>query len=169
MSDELIDIVDEDDTIVGKSLKHEAHKNKLLHRSAIFFIFDKKGRIFVNQRSDSKHFFPGYWSICFGGHIGSGETYEEAAIRECKEETGIEGEPFYMGYFKHRHSTESENQKVFGFVTDKEPDLDPKELQGGRFMTIQEMKEILKKKDFLPETKDHLRILEEYLKSRSNV
>jgi isopentenyl-diphosphate delta-isomerase type 1 len=169
LEDEVYDVVDEDDNIIGKKTRRDIHKDKLIHRSAIFFIFDKKGRIFVNQRSESKKFFPGHWSICFGGHVNSGESYEEAAVRECKEETGLEGKPFYMGYFKHRHSTENENQKVFGFITDKEPKLDLKELQRGRFMTIQEVKKFLKEKDFLPETKDHFRILEDYIKNSSQL
>jgi len=91
---EIYDVVDEDDKVIGKATRQEIHDKRLIHRSVMFFIFDKKGRIFVTQRTKHKEFYKEYWSIVLGGHVNSGETYEEAAIRECKEETGIENKPF---------------------------------------------------------------------------
>ena len=165
MHDEIYDVVDEDDNIIGKSTREKVHKNKnLIHRSVMFFIFDKKGRIFVNQRTKNKEFFPEYWAITFGGHVNSGETYEEAVVRECKEEAGIEEKPFFMGTLKVRLPQESENSKVFGFITDKKIKLDSFELKQGKFMTMEELKDILKKEKFLPETKDLLKILAKYKK-----
>lgn len=163
MLDEIYDLVDEDDNIIGKATRKEVHKNKnLIHRSVLFFIFDKKGRIFVNQRTKNKEFYPEYWSITFGGHVNSGETYEKAVIRECEEEAGIVEKPFFMGTLKIRLPTESENSKVFGFITDKKIKLDSFELKQGKFMSKEELQDKLKKEKFLPETKDLLKILEKY-------
>lgn len=165
LDDEIYDIVDENDNVIGKATRKEIHKNnKLIHRSVMFFIFDKKGRIFVNQRTKNKEFYREYWAITFGGHVNSGETYEEAVVRECKEEADIEEKPFFMGALKVRLPTESENSKIFGFVTDKKIKLDSFELKQGKFMTMEELKDKLKKEKFLPETKDLLKILEKYKK-----
>lgn len=50
--------------------------------------------ILMGKRKDSG----GY--NCPGGHVEDGETYENAALRELKEETGIEGHKInYMGSF----------------------------------------------------------------------
>ncbi len=167
MPDEIYDVVDEDDNVIGKATREEVHKNnKLIHRSIMFFIFDKKGRIFVNQRTKNKEFYPEYWSLTFGGHVNSGETYEEAVIREAKEEAGIEEKPFFMGTLKVRLPQESENSKVFGFITDKKLKLDPFEIKQGKFMTMGGVEEKLKKEKFLPEAKGLLRILRNFLSSK---
>jgi len=165
---EVYDIVDENDNVIGKATREEVHKNnKLIHRSIMFFIFDKKGRIFVNQRTENKEFFPEYWSITFGGHVNFGESYVDAVVRECKEETGIEGKPFFMGTIEVRLPQESENSKVFCFVSDKKPKLDPFEIKKGIFMTMKELKEKLKKDKFLPETNDLLKILRNFKKGNN--
>jgi len=167
MPAEIYDVVDENDNIIGKASREEVHKNnKLIHRSIIFFIFDKKGRIFVNQRTKNKEFFPEYWSLTFGGHVNSGETYERAVVREAKEEAGIEAKPFFMGTLKVRLPTESENSKVFGFIADKKLKIDTFEIKQGKFMTMEKIEYKLKKDKFLPETKDLFKILKTFLTSK---
>jgi len=160
---EIYDFVDEDDNIIGKATRKEVHDKNLIHRSVMFFIFDKEGRIFVGQRTKNKEFFKEYWSIVLGGHVNSGETYDEAAIREFKEETGLEAKPVYMGSFKQRITEEKENIKVYAFYTDEFPKIDPFEIKEGKFMTIEEMKEKIKKEKFLPETKHLFKILRKFL------
>ncbi|MCX6822044.1 MAG: NUDIX domain-containing protein, partial [Candidatus Aenigmarchaeota archaeon] len=76
--EEIFDIVDEEDNVIGKTTREEVHNKKLIHRSVMFFIFDKKRRVLVTQRTKAKDMFPEYWSISLGGHVSSGETYEEA-------------------------------------------------------------------------------------------
>lgn len=49
-------------------------------------ITNKQGQILMGKRS-SKH--APYWSI-FGGHVDPGESFEDCAIREIKEEIGID-------------------------------------------------------------------------------
>jgi len=160
---EIYDLVDEDDKVIGKTNREEAHKNnKIIHRSVIFFIFDKEGRVFVNQRTANKKFFPEYWSIAFGGHVHSGESYDGAVVRECKEETGIEVKPFFMGKIKIRLPDESENSNVYGFIADKKLNLDHSEIKQGKFMTMGDLEEKLKKDKFLPETNDLLKILKNF-------
>jgi len=159
---EIYSVVDEDNKVIGKATRKEIHNKKLIHRSVSFFIFDKKGRILVTQRTKNKEFYKEYWSIGLGGHVLAGETYDEAVVREAKEEANIDEKPFFMGSFKLRLRTESENARVYGFVTDKRPELDSFEVKRGMFMTREEMEEKIKKKKFLPETKDLLKILRDF-------
>jgi len=165
VKDEIYSVVNEDDKVIGKATRKEVHVKKLTHRSVMFFIFDKKGRILVTQRTKNKEFYKEYWSIGLGGHVNAGETYDETVVREVKEEANIDDKPFPMGSFKLRLPEESENARVYGFVIDKKPELDPFEVKQGMFLTMEEMEEKIKKEKFLPETKDLLRILREFSKT----
>jgi len=159
MTEEIFDVVNEDDKIVGKATRKEVHDKKLIHRSVMFFIFDKKRRILVTQRTKTKDMFPEYWSITLGGHVNSGESYDEAVVREAKEEAGVESKPFFMGIIKKRIPEEKENSKVYGFVAGEKIKLDKGELKQGMFLNIEEIIQKMKKEKFLPETKDLLKIL----------
>jgi isopentenyl-diphosphate delta-isomerase len=164
MTDEIFDVVNAADKIVGKATRKDTHKKGLLHRSVFFFIMDKKGRIFVNQRSKLKEFYSSYWSIVFGGHVNSGESYESAVIREAEEEAGIKANPIFLSDYKKRfNKKDPENVKVYAFEIKHMPILDSKEVIGGKFMTIEELEKKLKKEKFLPETKDILELLKNNL------
>jgi isopentenyldiphosphate isomerase len=161
---EIFDVVDDDDNVIGKATRKEVHSKHLIHRSVMFFIFDKKGKIFVSQRTKNKEFFKEYWSIGLGGHINAGETYDEAVVREAKEEANIDEKPFFMGSLKLRipNKSDNENARVYGFITDKKLKFDLFEIKQGTFMTVEEMEEKIKKEKFLPETKDLLEILKKF-------
>jgi isopentenyldiphosphate isomerase len=168
MSDmEFLDVVDDDDKVVGKALRSECHEKGLTHRTVMFFLFDKEGRVFVNKRAQNKEFFGGYHSIVFGGHVNAGQSYEEAVVREAEEETRIKTTPIKLGYFKKRLPEESENVMVYGFISDSEPKLLESEIESGEFMDYEKILEALKERDFLPETHDLLPILKDYLEVRS--
>jgi isopentenyldiphosphate isomerase len=164
MKDEVYSVVDEDDNVIGEATRTEVHTKNLIHRSVLFFIFDKNGRILVTQRTKNKEFFKEYWSIGLGGHVLSGESYDEAVVREAKEEADIDSKPFFMGSFKIRvpGTSDNENARVYGFVTDKKPKLDSFEIKQGIFMNREEMEKKIKKEKFLPETKDLLSILKQF-------
>ncbi len=49
--------------------------------------------ILLQQRSLNKNSKPGWFHISAGGHINVGETALQAAIREAKEEMGLDIEP----------------------------------------------------------------------------
>ena len=126
------------------------------------------GRIFVNQRTDTKEFYPGYWSIVFGGHVQAGEDYPDTVGREAEEEAGVTSPPFFMASFKKRFDDrDRENIKVFGFVADREPVLDQTEIKQGTFMTLEELEGKINEEKFLPETARLYEVLKEYLHGRS--
>lgn len=167
MSKELLDIVDDDDNVIGQATRDECHKNNLTHRTVMFFVFDQSNKVLVTKRTENKDFFPGYWSIAIGGHVSAGQTYEIAAKREIEEETGIAANPFPIGSFQKRITEEKENVRVFGVRADPlHLNLDPREIEHGEFLTLNELEEKLTRERFLPETAQLLEILTGFFKSR---
>jgi 16S rRNA (adenine1518-N6/adenine1519-N6)-dimethyltransferase len=162
MAVELLDVVDEDDRPQFRATRERVHREYHIHRSVMFFVFDAEGRVFVNQRSAAKEMYPGYWSIAFGGHVLAGESYDGAAEREVREETGLTVRPRFITSFKKRTADERENVKVYAVVADGEPVLPPDEIEQGQFVTLAELNEMLGRFDFLPETETLLKILVEY-------
>lgn len=158
--EERFDTVDECDNVTGHATRREVHSKGHIHRSVLFFIFDMEGRLFVNQRTENKEFYPGYWSVVFGGHVHAGESYEDAVRRELKEEAGIEEEPKLLSSFKKRFDEKDrENVRVYAIVTEQRLIVDREEIRQGEFMTIEELRVMLKKEKFLPETQKLLDIL----------
>jgi len=89
---ELFDIVDERDQVIGSAPRHEVHAKKLLHRAIHVFVFNDEGKLFLQQRSMLKDSAPGTWSASCSGHVDAGEDYDEAAVRELREEIGLVSE-----------------------------------------------------------------------------
>ena len=86
--DEIFDIVDENDKVVSSGKRSFIHKNKLLHRAVHAIFFDKSGRILLQKRSALKDTYPLCYTTSCSGHVDSGETYQEALLRETFEELG---------------------------------------------------------------------------------
>lgn len=87
---ELIDIYDELGQKCGKTEeKYEAHRKALIHKGVCVWIINSNDEILLQTRN-SQVMFPNMMDISFSGHIQTGETSLEAAIREGKEELGID-------------------------------------------------------------------------------
>lgn len=91
MIEELIDIVDHNGKPTGKTaLKSEVHKNGWYHNTIHLWLYTKKGEILLQQRSRKKTIYPLLWDVSVAGHIDAGESFEDAALRETKEEIGLD-------------------------------------------------------------------------------
>lgn len=87
--EEFLNIVSEDDEIIGPETRKNIHKEGLLHQEIhVYFITPKKEIIF-QHRAKNKDTFPDLLDATVGGHVEIGQTYEETAIKETEEETGV--------------------------------------------------------------------------------
>lgn len=91
MADEYIDILDKDGNQTGKvALKSKAHQQGWYHASVHIWLYTSDGNILFQKRADDKDTYPGLWDISVAGHIAAGESVISTAIREAKEEIGID-------------------------------------------------------------------------------
>lgn len=89
MTEEIFDIVNERDEVVGRAPRSEVHAKKLLHRAVHVLVFNAHGEIFLQKRSMLKDTAKGKWDSSASGHVDSGEDYDACAVRELREEIGL--------------------------------------------------------------------------------
>jgi isopentenyldiphosphate isomerase len=89
--DELVDVVDEQDRVVGQATRRDVRRKNLRHRSVYVLVFNPAGQLFVHQRTPTKDVFPNLWDVAVGGVPHAGEAPEDGARRELAEELGITG------------------------------------------------------------------------------
>jgi 8-oxo-dGTP pyrophosphatase MutT (NUDIX family) len=99
-ADEILDIVDEHDQVVGQAPRGEAYARGLRHRCVFIEARDAQGRLFVHRRTPTKLVFPSRYDMFVGGVVGAGESYDDAALREAEEELGVSGLPSPRFRFK---------------------------------------------------------------------
>lgn len=89
MSDEIFDVVNERDEVVGQATRDAVHARGLMHRAVHILVFNTRGEVFLQKRSLSKDRSPGLWDSSASGHVDSGEDYDACALRELREEIGL--------------------------------------------------------------------------------
>lgn len=143
---EILDIVDKNDKVIGQARRKEVHKDKrLIHRSIGVAIFNRRGEIFLQQRSKTKDTDPLLWTISCSGHLKKGDDYFVAAIRELQEELGIKVE--IKPVVKYLCSAPQETEMVMLFQGEAEGpfQLNKSEILQGKFFTQEELNQKIKK------------------------
>ena len=87
--EEIFDLVDEQDQVIGQMNRREVHAQQRLHRAIHIFVFNARGEMLLQKRSHLKDAHPEKWDSSAAGHLDAGEDYLPAAIRELEEELGI--------------------------------------------------------------------------------
>jgi len=91
---ERIDILDASGKHTGSTKdKASVHRDGNWHRAAHIWIVTDSGFVLLQRRSFAKENFPGLWDVSAAGHLSSGESAIEAAVRETREELGVEISP----------------------------------------------------------------------------
>jgi len=144
--EQLIHVVDDDSRILGPIARGLCHGNPaLIHRAVHVLVLNKAGRLLLQKRSKWVDSHPGKWDTSVGGHVGFGQSYLEAALREIEEEIGIPAgniEPLYS--LRFRNAQESENICTYLLKHDGPFQPHPDEVEELRFWSRVEIESALK-------------------------
>ncbi len=87
---ELVDLYDENRLPLGKTAERSASKGPGELRLVVHVcVFDRRGRLLIQQRAAEKFIFPNLWDVSVGGGVDAGETSRRGAEREVREELGV--------------------------------------------------------------------------------
>ena len=139
-SDEIFDVVNEHDQVIGRRSRSEVHQLGLMHRAVHVLVFNFAGQLFLQKRSLSKDRQPGLWDSSSSGHVDSGEDYDACAIRELREEIGLKLETPPQRLFKLAAGPETDQEHVWVYRCQSEGpfQLHPDEIErGGWFSTAE--------------------------------
>ncbi len=141
VSEEMLDVVDAGDRVVGRATRGEIHARGLMHRAVHILLFNRKGDLFVQKRALAKDENPGLWDSSAAGHVDSGEDYLDCARREIGEELGLDGDVELEVLFKLPASavTGFEHCTVYRAVHDGPLRLDPDEIDDGEWLEVATM------------------------------
>lgn len=149
---EILEVVDFDDRVLGVATRAEIHAKGLIHRAVHLFVFNRRGDIYVHRRSSAKDRHPLKLDSSAAGHVDPGESYEQSAVRELHEELGISEVVRKVAYVKACPETDNEHVTLFTVVTDAQPRPNPAEIAWGGFMTSQHLSRLMDETpgDFVP-------------------
>lgn len=95
MSDELLDIYDENMRLIGAKPRSDVHKHGYWHKCFQCWIVARRagrGYVLFQRRSAGKSLYPNALDITAAGHLRHGETIQDG-LREIEEELGIHVRP----------------------------------------------------------------------------
>ena len=149
---EILEIVDEHDTVIGTAARRDIHLHGLMHRAVHVFVFDPSGKIYVQRRSAAKDTHPLQLDSSAAGHVDPGEAYEETAVRELEEELGIREPLHEVLRIKASEETDNEHVVLFSATSAKEPKPDPAEIVWGGWMSPERLSQLMEQQpeDFVP-------------------
>jgi len=90
MKTEQLEVINENDQVIGLETREKIHKDGLLHREIHVWFITPQGEIVFQHRAKDKDTYPDKLDATVGGHVEPKMSYEETAIKECKEETGVD-------------------------------------------------------------------------------
>ena len=134
---EILAIVDARDRVIDRAPRRHVHARRLRHRAVHILIFDTAGRLFVQKRAATKDTFPRSYDSSASGHLDSGEDYDACAVRELREELGLEIPRRHLRrHFKLTASRETgwEFVWVYSLHGDYRPKINPDEIESGEFL-----------------------------------
>lgn len=149
--------VDEKDNELGIVSRQEAHQKGLLHRTIGIILLNDKGEILLQKRSMNKDTFPGMYTIASSGHVDQGESYDQAAEREIKEELGLKADLEFLQTVINDHPEHRQMQSFYLLRSNGPFKIQPEEVDKVEFFTLDKIKNMSSK--LTPTVKKALEIM----------
>lgn len=147
MADELLDIVDENDQVVGQEYRSEIYKKRQNNFRVInAFLVNDKHEVWIPRRLATKKLYPLCLDASVGGHVMAGEGYQEAFVRELAEELNIDAScvkhQFCAKLTPGQHGV-SAYMQVYLISTNESPCFNPNDFDSAAWYDIEELQKIL--------------------------
>ena len=156
---EYLDVLDKSGAKTGESKpRNLVHRDGDWHRTVHVWIINSRKEILLQKRSQQREKYPNMWHISAAGHVLAGDDSVTAAIKEVKEELGIniEAKDIKLLFSTHKSSSpkpefiENEFQDVFLIIKDidiGQITFDTSEVADAKFFPWEEYKMIAKRGD----------------------
>ena len=171
MEEEIIYVVNEKDQFVRKATRQEVREKALLHRTSRVIITNNEQKFLIQKRSATKDIHPSLWDIGIAETVKGGDSYESTAMRGLLEELGIIGISniqmihsvlFKLKYFSLMHNIFC---KVYKLTYNGQVQRQEEEIEEIKFLTKEEIINLIEKADFNPVGKV---VFRKYLELKSN-
>lgn len=144
LEDELLDLVDDKDQVIGTILRSEYQNmvdQKLGYIRAVdMFIVNSEGKLWIPKRTANKRIAPNGLDYSVGGHVDSGETYMQALVRETEEELNIKLNPAHLELVKKfAPASTAYFRSVYLYKSDEMPNFNPNDFVSAEWMTPSEL------------------------------
>ena len=136
---ELFDVCDENDQVIGQATRAEVHSHGLVHRAVHIWVWNSQKQLLMHLRSETKDEYPLCYTSSASGHVDAGEDYETAAHRELSEELQLSGELSYQTKLPASPQTANEHTVLYFLDSDAEPTPDPEEIAAIEFLTVEQV------------------------------
>jgi len=146
MPDELFDVIDEEDTVIGQEMRSIVHQRGLWHRGVHVLLFADDGKLLVQQRSKDRVHSPLALDCSVSEHVKAGEDYYTAAVRGLQEEMGVEEiELERLVKFKMNYGpNDNEISEIYRGIADPTAvSFDPVEIERIDYYNLDELQELL--------------------------
>lgn len=144
-----MDIVDENDRVIGKATRDEIHSLGMWHRGVHILVFNSKNELLLPLRSAKKDKFPETYDCSISEHVKSGETFDKAALRGLKEELKITN-PVLKRLLKFKMNYGPNDNTIAVLYECKCKDkieINREEIKDAKFMPLSKIKEMLTKNE----------------------
>jgi isopentenyldiphosphate isomerase len=161
---EYVDVVDEDDMVIGTASREDVLKKKLRNRVSQVLVFDRQRNALLQKRVASKKIDPNAWDFGMAETVMAGESYEAAAVRGMGEELGVFTTEKFLTHLFDFHFDDSSKKRIYRVfsLTISNPKITPQESEISEIKWIPktEMLPIFDTMQFCPNTKP---IIQKYL------
>ncbi len=150
-ADELLEVVDEKDHVVGVVPRREMRDRRLLHRCTYVLVLNAARDLYVHRRTDTKDIYPSFFDVTAGGVNAVGESYDDGAAREVEEELGVSVPPQFRFRFRYSGPDGEAWGAVYDVVWDGAIRWQPEEVVWGAFLPFDEVDAMIAREPFCPD------------------
>lgn len=148
MPEEILDLVNEDDQVIGQIGREELHKRNLHnYRVVDGLLKNQEGKLWIPKRTAHKKLAPNALDFSVAGHVTSGMTYEEALRQELKEELNLDLDQLSWRILGKQTPYEDGThcfRMIYEIKFDGTPNFNPEDFTEGTWLTPYEVLETIK-------------------------